>query len=146
MKQSSTAPPVPEVDPLVERHLRVGWRVLFAFAALGLALEGLQGFKVRWYLDVANETRRLMFTLAHAHGTLLGVLNIAFAATLKLQPRGDARRRSLASALLLAATAALPLGFLLGGLVVYAGDPGLGIVLVPAGALLLLGAIALTGF
>ena len=56
------------------RHLRVGWWSLLLFATLGLVLESLQGFKVRAYLDVSNETRRLMWTLAHAHGTLVGIV------------------------------------------------------------------------
>jgi len=146
MKRAATAVPAPETDPLVDRHLRAGWRALLVFATLGLGLESLQGFKVRWYLDVANETRRLMWTLAHAHGTLLGLVNIAFAATASLRPARDPRRRALASSCLLAATVALPTGFFLGGLVVYAGDPGLGIVLVPLGAVLLLAALALTAF
>ena len=47
--------------------------------ALGLLLESLQGFKVAAYLDVSNETRRLMWRLAHAHGTLLAVVNILYA-------------------------------------------------------------------
>ena len=38
----------------------------------------------------------------------------------------------------------LPGGFFLGGVVIYAGDPGLGILLVPVGALLLLTAVLLT--
>ena len=32
----------------------------------------------------------------------------------------------------------LPLGFLLGGLVIHDGDPGIGVVLVPIGAVMLL--------
>ncbi|HEY8174006.1 MAG TPA: hypothetical protein VIH21_13040, partial [Dehalococcoidia bacterium] len=57
------------------RHLRFGWWSLFVFATLGLTLEALHGFKVRAYLDVSNDTRRLMWTLAHAHGTLLGLVH-----------------------------------------------------------------------
>ena len=53
------------------RHIRFGWWSLLVFASAGLVLESLHGFKVRAYLDTSNETRRLMWTLAHAHGTLL---------------------------------------------------------------------------
>ena len=60
------------------RHLRLGWISLFVFIALGAVLESMHGFKVDWYLNVSNETRRLMFTLAHSHGALLGILHIAF--------------------------------------------------------------------
>jgi len=54
-----------------------------------------------------------------------------------------ASRRKLASAALKAATILLPGGFFLGGLVIHNGDPGLGILLVPLGALLLLIAVVL---
>ena len=40
-----------------------------------------------------------------------------------------------------AASVLLPGGFFLGGVVFYAGDPGIGVLLVPAGAALLLYAI-----
>ncbi|HMF94099.1 MAG TPA: hypothetical protein VKE96_07395 [Vicinamibacterales bacterium] len=122
------------------RHLRVGWRALLVFATLGLILESLQGFKVAAYLDVSNETRRLMWRLAHAHGTLLGVINVLFAFTLKSSssPPPAAPRISIA---LVAATLLLPLGFFLGGAWFYAGDPGVGVVLVPLGAVALLAAL-----
>ena len=59
------------------RHLRFGWWLLLVSLSLGLVLEALHGFKLGWYLDVTNETRQLMLTLAHAHGTLLALVNIA---------------------------------------------------------------------
>jgi len=62
-------------------HLRVGWWSLLVFLTLGLVLEALHGFKLGWYLDVSNQTRPLMWTQAHAHGTLLAMVNIAFALT-----------------------------------------------------------------
>ena len=61
------------------RHLRFGWGSLFIFLCLGLTLELFHGFKVSSYLDVSNATRRLMWTLAHAHGALLGLIHIATA-------------------------------------------------------------------
>ncbi|MGI9240436.1 MAG: hypothetical protein ACR2RV_06515, partial [Verrucomicrobiales bacterium] len=54
------------------------------------------------------------------------------------------RGRSLASATLNAASLLIPGGFLLGGLWIYDGDPGLGILLVPLGALCLFSAVFLT--
>ena len=66
-----------------DRHLRFGWRSLFVFLALGFILEVLHGFKLGWYLDVGAEMRRLMFTLAHAHGTLLALVNLAAGLTLR---------------------------------------------------------------
>ena len=107
---------------------------------MGLVLEALHGFKVGAYLDLSNETRRLMWTLAHAHGTLLALVQLGLAATLPaLAQRPPA---TLASPALDAASVLLPAGFFLGGFGVHGGDPGVGILLVPVGALLLIGAVA----
>ena len=129
---------------LVRCHLRFGWWTLLIFLSLGLALECLHAFKVGYYLKVSNETRRLMWTLAHAHGTLLALVNLAFAFSAHLLPAWPARERGVASVCLRGATLLMPAGFFLGGLVVYSGDPGLGIVLVPVGGILLLVAVLLT--
>ena len=107
------------------------------FGLLGLVLETLHGFKVGAYLDVSNDTRRLMWTLAHAHGTLLGVVHLGFAFTLRhLDP--DAPSIRSASSALIGASVVLPAGFFLGGIRFYAGDPGVGVALVPIGAVLLI--------
>jgi hypothetical protein len=123
------------------RHLRFGWWSLLLFATLGLVLESLHGFKVRAYLDVSNETRRLMWTLAHAHGTLLAVIHIVFGLTLRGGSVPALASQRLLSTALYAASVLLPGGFFLGGVVFYAGDPGVGVLLVPAGGVLLLYAI-----
>jgi len=123
------------------RHLRLGWWSLLFFATLGLVLESLHGFKVRAYLDVSNETRRLMWTLAHAHGTLLAILNVVFGLSLRIVPELTTARVTLISPALACATILMPAAFFLGGIVFYAGDPGLGILLLPVGAVLLLAAI-----
>ncbi len=47
------------------RHLRRGWLLLGLFVAVGAGLEAMHGFKVDWYLAVGNETRRLLWRLAH---------------------------------------------------------------------------------
>jgi hypothetical protein len=125
-------------------HLRVGWWSLLLFLTLGLVLEALHGFKTGFYLDVSNETRRLTWTLAHAHGTLLSILNVVFAVALSSMPGFRESERRLASRCLIGALVTLPAGFFLGGLFVHAGDPGLGIFLVPPGGLLLLVAVFLT--
>ena len=122
------------------RHLRVGWWSLLLFATLGLLLESLQGFKVRAYLDVSNETRRLMWTLAHAHGTLLAFLHVIFGLNLRATPTAMPNLR-LISGSLVAASVLLPGGFFLGGIAFYSGDPGLGVLLVPVGGMLLLFAV-----
>ena len=132
----------PVVD-YTRRHLRLGWWSLLAFATLGLGLESLHGFKIRAYLDVSNETRRLMWTLAHAHGTLLAILNIVFGLSLRVVPELITSRLAFVSFALAGATIVMPAAFFLGGIVFYGGDPGLGILLLPVGAFLLLAAIFL---
>lgn len=124
----------------VRRHLLIGWWSVFAFATLGLGLELLHGFKVGLYLDVSNETRRLMWTLAHAHGALLGLVHVAFAWSLQASPMAEGGERQ-ASRFLTGAGVLLPGGFFLGGVRFYAGDPGVGVALVPVGAALLLAAV-----
>ena len=120
------------------RHLRFGWGSLLVFVLLGGALEAMHGFKVDWYLAVGNETQRLMWRLAHAHGTFLALVHVAFAVTVA---RAAAAPR-VASACLVGASVALPGGFLLGAFGSAGGDPGVGIALVPVGLVLLVIAIA----
>lgn len=130
----------------VRRHLRFGWWSLLCFIILGIVLEAFHGFKVQWYMNVANETRRLLWTLAHAHGVLLALINIAFALTLHAISDRYARWRRLGSPCLIAAGALLPMGFFLGGLYFFEGDAGVGIILVPIGGLLLSVGVALTAY
>lgn len=125
------------------RHLRFGWWSLVLFAAFGLGLELLHAFKAGVYLDVASDTRRLMWTLAHAHGIGLGLVHIAFALSVGATARIDDRGIRLASNGLIAATVLLPGGFFLGGVSFYSGDPGVGAVLIPLGAVVLLAALVI---
>jgi len=144
-QQARTAPanPVPpaannSATPEERRHFRLGWWSLLVFVCLGIVLEGMLAFKAPWYVNVGdNETHRLMLRLGHAHGTLLSVLNIVFAGSLARLSL-PARARALASRCLAAATLLVPGGFILGGLVTHGPEPGLGLVLLPAGAVLLL--------
>jgi hypothetical protein len=132
------------VDALALRNIRFGWWSLLVFLSLGLILEALHGFKVGCYLDARNSVRREMWTLGHAHGTLIALVNLAFGLTLRHLRAGEEslHRLRLASRSLIAAAILMPLGFLGGGLMPYGGDPGLAIALVPlGGALLFLGVI-----
>jgi hypothetical protein len=119
----------------LDRNLRFGWWSLLVFLSLGGILEILHGFKIGWYVDVGNDMRRLMFTLAHAHGTALALVNIAAGLTSRnvkaLIPRASVSLSLIWAGIL------FPAGFFLGGVVTYGGDPGLGIWLVPIAALLL---------
>ncbi|HUF62446.1 MAG TPA: hypothetical protein VMN36_10265 [Verrucomicrobiales bacterium] len=131
------------MNHLIQKHLRIGWGGLLVFLSLGILLETLHGLKLDFYLDVRNSTRRLMWTLAHAHGALFSIIHIAFAATLPRLAEGE-RALRLSSRSLTAALILVPAGFFLGGYGVKGGDPGLGIVLVPAGAIGLFLGVALT--
>lgn len=123
---------------IATRHLRIGWWSLALFIVLGVVLELLHAIKAPAYLDGGHETTRLLLRLAHAHGTGLSIVNIVYGLT------AEARRRTathFASACLLTALVLLPVGFFAGGLGASRGDPGLGILLVPAGALALLAGV-----
>ena len=123
------------------RHLRFGWWSLLVFVLLGLTLESFHGFKVRAYLDVSNDTRRLMWTLAHAHGTLLSLIHVLFGLSVRMAPEMTGRNGPIMSWCLIGASVLLPGGFFLGGAVFYGGDPGLGVLLVPIGATALMIAV-----
>jgi hypothetical protein len=122
-------------DQLARRHLRFGWYALACFSLVGIGLELLHAYKQGFYLDVGSETRRLMWRLAHAHGTLLALVNVAFGCSAPRFAPGSARRR--ASACLVVAAVLMPLGFLLGGAFATAADPSPLVALVPVGAVLL---------
>lgn len=149
MSIEATEPSQPAQEPVEEigsqrkltlRHLRFGWISLLVFLTLGIVLEAMHGFKVGWYLNPPNETRRLLWTLAHAHGTLLGLIHIALAATMSIVGIAE-RLAAIASPCLMAASVLLPGGFFLGGWYTYESDPGVGILLTPPGAALLLIAV-----
>jgi len=130
----------PAVD-IGRRHVRTGYAALALFVLLGVALEALHAFKVGGYLDVEHETRRLMLRLAHAHGTLLSVVNVVFGLTAKAYPHACT---PLSSVAMLVSLALVPLGFGLGAISAQGADPGALVLLVPPGALALLAALAIT--
>lgn len=125
---------------LCRRHLRFGWLLLCVSLPAGLVLEALHGLKLEMYLGPDNEIRRLLWTLAHAHGTLLALLNIAYGLTAAHLGLRD----GLTSRMLMVGAVLLPAGFLAGGVVTYGGDPGPSIVLAPIGGLLLAAATVAT--
>lgn len=129
---------------MVQRHLRIGWWALLLFLSLGLLLEALHGLKIGWYVSPSHHTRRLLWTLAHAHGTILSLVHVAFAATLSIAGAASEQRFRNASLCLTLAIVCLPGGFFLGGLFFWGGDPGLGIVFVPIGGALLFAGVLST--
>ena len=112
---------------------RVGASGLVFWLTGGIVLEAFHGFKLAPYLEDA--LRRQMWTLAHAHGTLLSVvaLVLGWAGPLASLP---ARRARSCDRLFAAGAVMLPLGFLLGGAWHSEADPGIAILLVPAGGVL----------
>jgi len=136
-----------QTDGFVLRHLRIGWWSLLIFLTLGIVLESMHGFKVQWYLGEQNATRRLMFTLAHVHGTLLSLVHLGFATSNFILRKPPAKRsKTIRSWLLSLATILMPGGFFLGGWKIFDGDPSLGVLLVPLGAACLFAAVFLQAF
>jgi hypothetical protein len=117
------------ITPLI----RQGWISLALWIVFGLLVEGFIGFRTPALLD--DSVRRDMFRLAHAHGTLLNLILIAAAICTRLEL---VRIGPVASLALRLSVVLLPAGFLLGGVWHFKDDPGLGIFLVPVGALFLL--------
>ncbi len=123
-RQSTTA----LVERAAQQSLRYGFTALLLFVLGGLTLEFLHLIKAPWYLE--NHLRRELWVLAHAHGALLAVFNLAFAALL---PRIAAAAN--AGVWLRWGAALVPAGFFGGGIANSEGDPSLLIVLTPIGAL-----------
>jgi hypothetical protein len=128
-------------DPGTSRAMVWGWILLSVFLPLGLTLEALHALKVPTYLN--SEMRRELWTLSHAHGNLLGLLCLSFAALGERAIADPAARSSVARWLVLGSVL-MPAGFFLGGILNHEGDPSLGILLVPLGAACLLYALVRT--
>ncbi len=137
-KSTQAAAPLTEsaAETSARKSLRYGFTALLLFVAGGLSLEFLHLIKVPWYLE--NHLRRELWVLAHAHGALLALFNLAYAALL---PRIAVA--ATAGVWLRWGAALVPAGFFLGGIGNSEGDPSLLIVLTPMGALAVLIALAL---
>ena len=132
-----TAAPAKTTDAAIRKTLRAGWLLLAISLPFGVTLEALHGFKVQAYL--ASDMRREMWRLAHAHGTLLGILCLVSGLLAEAHIAEAVRPRVLA--MICWGAVLMPLGFFLGGVLNSEGDPSLGILLVPVGALLLVVAL-----
>jgi hypothetical protein len=113
--------------------IRQGWISLAVWIVFGILIEGLIGFRSPALLD--DSVRRDMFRLAHAHGTLLNLVLIMSAICVQL---GLIRLSVMTSVGLQISAVLLPVGFLFAGIWHFKDDPGVGILLVPVGAVLLL--------
>lgn len=124
-----------------ERHLRWSLALTGLFLAMGLWLEAMIGLRAAGWVD--DPLRREFLRLGHAHGGVLALLNVGVAWALgQLQTperwAGAIRRATLLGALLVGA------GFVAGGLTHGPTDPGPPVLVVPAGALMLLGGVVAT--
>jgi hypothetical protein len=116
----------------VEPHARrYGFGLLFGSACLGFALELAHALKLSPYLDVP--LRRELLTWAHAHGVGLALVLLAYGAS------GIAAANNV-KWLAIGALAVVS-GFALASVDLHESDPGVAIVLVPLGALLVLRAL-----
>ncbi|CAN5166553.1 hypothetical protein BH20VER2_BH20VER2_07860 [soil metagenome] len=113
--------------------LRQGWISLALWISFGILLEGFNAFRSPAYLDEA--TRRDLFRLAHAHGTLLNMVLLLAAVCARLDL---IRIRPMTSLGLSLSVILLPAGFFFAGLFRIRDEPGFTILLVPVGAVLLL--------
>jgi hypothetical protein len=131
-------PAVEEPDRATSLALRSGWAMLAVFLPMGLVLEALHALKVPVYFR--SDLRRELWTLAHAHGNLLGLLCLAFAA-LGVRTLANDKTRERVAKLLVIGAWLMPLGFFAGGVLNSEGDPSFGIAAVPVGGVLLLAAL-----
>ena len=124
------------------RNLQAGWWTLLLFVCLGGLLEWNLGFRSHFYMDASQHMRRLMWRLAHSHGTLLALLNIIFGICACHFSRPGLPNQEFTASCLQAAGFLVPGGFFLAGLFAYQSTPGLATLLIPLGAILLvLGAL-----
>lgn len=123
------------LNDLGRRHGRFGWTTVLIWLTFGFALEMLHGFKISDYL--LDPIRREFWSLAHFHGVTLALVNLIYVNWAENE-KLHYSRRNLASWALIGGSILMPVGFFLGGLIHFEGDPGFGIFLAPPGAILIL--------
>ena len=143
-RNSERSPAAGQPADTERRHQKFGWCGLTLFLLAGFALETFHGLKLGFYLDEDQTTRRLMWTLAHSHGALFSLVHIAWAFTLSRIPNQSEWELTWIGRCLTAGLILLPLGFFLGGLQTFGGDPGPGVLLVPIGALAMIAGVGIT--
>jgi hypothetical protein len=121
-----------------ERHLRLALATTALFLALGVGLEASLGLRAQGLVD--DELRREFLRLGHAHGALLGLVNVALALAME-RLRTPATWATRIRPAALVGALAVGLGFVGGGLWHGPTDPGPLVLAVPAGAMLLLSSL-----
>ena len=120
------------------RHLRLSLALTALFLAMGLWLEAMIGLRMSGWVD--DPLRREFLRLGHAHGGILGALNVGLGLAVERlatpEPWASAIRKAAWVGALLVGS-----GFVAGGLLHGPTDPGLPILVVPAGALMLVGSL-----
>lgn len=116
-----------------ERHLRAAIAVIALFLAMGVWLEAMIGLRAEGWVD--DPLRREFLRLGHAHGGILGVVNVAISYGLErlATPMRWAIRIRVAGLL---SAILVGVGFVGGGLWHGPSDPGVLVLMVPAGAFL----------
>ena len=120
-------------------HLRAALGLAAAFLAMGLWLEAMIGLRAAGWVD--DPLRREFLRLGHAHGGVLSLLNVALAWAMVRLRTPDAWARRIRPAALVGA-ALVGLGFVGGALWHGPTDPGPLVLVVPAGAMMLLASTA----
>ena len=118
-----------------DRHIRASIALIAAFLAMGLWLEAMYGLRAEGWID--DPLRREFLRLGHSHGGLLGLVNVALAWAMERLETPAAWAGKIRAAAWTGA-ALVGVGFVAGGLLHGPTDPGPPILLVPAGALMVL--------
>jgi len=118
-----------------ERHLRLSIGVVAIFLASGLWLEAMFGLRARGWMD--DDLRREFLRLGHAHGGLLGLVNVALSVAMARLATPETWARKVRVAALFGGLL-VGLGFFGGGLWHGQTDPGPLVLVVPAGAMMVL--------
>lgn len=124
------------------RHLRLSLASLAVFLATGLWLEAMIGLRAAGWVD--DPLRREMLRLGHAHGAILSTVNLVIAWAMHRLATPDAWARRVRMAAWLGAVC-VGVGFFGGGLWHGPSDPGPLVLIVPAGALMLLASCVSVG-
>lgn len=121
-----------------DRHLRLSLATTAVFLAMGLWLEAMLGLRAPGLFGDA--LAREFLRLGHAHGAILGLVNVGLGLALERLCTPAAWATRIRPAALVGALA-VGLGFLGGGLWHGPTDPGPLVLAVPAGAMLLLSSL-----
>ena len=84
-------------------------------ALFGVGLEMMLAYKSELLMGPQNETRRLLFRLAHAHGSILSLFTLSW---LSLASRLNAPRQPLIARLYLSSALLMGIGFFFSGLII----------------------------